>query len=121
MCRCGRTQKNFHNDIGEFFVDKCCRSAGYDHFGNLLGQIELKQVEPRDKDLTPVEAPKDSGLFKIARTVPGPNDRLSKNKVKDLNLAELNKVASDRGMVVTGMTRQQIITALLTVSTAEVK
>lgn len=33
-CRCGKTQKNFFFDIGEFFIEECCVEAGYDHKGD---------------------------------------------------------------------------------------
>lgn len=33
-CRCGKTKKNFYNDIGEFYIETCCLIAGYDNLGN---------------------------------------------------------------------------------------
>lgn len=34
-CKCGKSQKNFKFNIGEFFIDECCEKAGFDHKGNL--------------------------------------------------------------------------------------
>lgn len=48
-CRCGKSKKNFKVDIGEFFINQCCRDAGYDSLGRKVG--DEKPVE------TPVEMP----------------------------------------------------------------
>ena len=43
-CRCGKSQKNFKVDIGEFYVEECCIEAGYDELGNLKEQPKSIQV-----------------------------------------------------------------------------
>lgn len=33
-CRCGKSQKNFKFNIGDFYIEDCCEAAGYDSLGN---------------------------------------------------------------------------------------
>lgn len=33
-CRCGKKVTHFHMNIGDFYIDKCCKEAGFDHLGN---------------------------------------------------------------------------------------
>ncbi len=32
-CRCGKSKKQFKADIGPFFINGCCKLAGYDIYG----------------------------------------------------------------------------------------
>lgn len=44
-CKCGKSQKNFKIDIGEFFINDCCLLEGYDHLGKKEGEIEEVKEE----------------------------------------------------------------------------
>lgn len=50
-CRCGKSKKNFKFDIGPFFINKCCKDAGYDVHGNLAGP--KAQPEPKKEEAKP--------------------------------------------------------------------
>lgn len=44
-CRCGESEKNFKNDIGEFFIAECCIEAGYDYKGDMEGDEEISEED----------------------------------------------------------------------------
>lgn len=63
-CRCGKTEKNFQIDIGQFFVDSCCLEAGYDDLGNMkkkdldmTGLPSQDELEKEAADLKPDTSP----------------------------------------------------------------
>jgi hypothetical protein len=59
-CRCGKSQKNFKFDIGEFFINKCCKDAGYDVFG----QKPKAEPEKPSETLKEEEPPKPTSKKK---------------------------------------------------------
>jgi hypothetical protein len=44
-CKCGKSVTRFFNDIGEFYIDRCCKSAGYDDNGVLIQKIQTEEVK----------------------------------------------------------------------------
>src|SRR5690606_23594254 len=81
-CVCGKSKKNFKNDIGPFFVNECCTEAGYDEFG------KLKKKELDIKDLPLEETLREAGglVEEIVRDVEG------KLKKKELDIKDLSHV-----------------------------
>lgn len=65
-CRCGKTQKNFKMDIGPFFINKCCKEAGYDVHGK-KAEDAVEQVKEANEmaadqiieDMNPADINKD--------------------------------------------------------------
>lgn len=53
-CRCGKTSKNFKNDLGiAFYIDDCCEKAGYDEKGNkkegLAEENQAKEIQKKEQ------------------------------------------------------------------------
>lgn len=63
-CVCGKSKKNFKFDIGPFFINICCRDAGYNEKGEKSSsvkeelkveesqpvmELEVKQEEPKSE------------------------------------------------------------------------
>ena len=58
-CRCGKNKQAFKNNIGDFYVDECCKEAGYDEFGNLSGtSTDVPQTDGTTLSSGNEEAPK---------------------------------------------------------------
>lgn len=45
-CKCKKSNKNFHNNIGDFYVDDCCKAAGYDDLGRPIAGTPAAEVKP---------------------------------------------------------------------------
>ena len=80
-CRCGKTEKNFKMDIGEFFIAKCCLEAGFDKMGNKDEKKVKTEVKPEEVKVeeTKTEEPK-SIVEKMTETVTKKKSRRSRKK-----------------------------------------
>lgn len=135
-CACGKANKNFKHDIGPFYVDDCCRAAGYDELGkrtssgNSMDQLAaVLQVTPPGQAPTILQVPSQPSIpaqqTEIAQTQQSTTDRimgflglsakkLTKSKLGDLRVDEIKKIAADRGIEgCESMTRAQLTEALL--------
>jgi hypothetical protein len=93
-CRCGKTQKNFKHDIGEFFIADCCLEAGYNHKGEKVGEETLDAVEIVEEVQEAIEPlPKEvqeEVIDDIVESVA--------NDINELSLKELKKLADEKGV-----------------------
>lgn len=93
-CRCGKTQKNFMRNIGPFFINKCCKEAGYDAFGNMVAKPAPVEIEE----------PKAESEATV--------DFFETDLFKKLTAAELRQKAKEMGIEVSEkMSRKQLVAA----------
>lgn len=91
-CACGKSNKNFKYNIGPFYVEDCCRAAGYDEIGKRVSsgdsivetltkalKSEAKPVGPAD--LTEIKNPTINMVADQAR-VPSDETELSLSAIK---------------------------------------
>lgn len=127
-CVCGIANKNFKYDIGEFYVDECCKSAGYDDLGNRKssgpGNLEqLTHALSAQNNVAAVPTPqvksndvsqKPSAADRVLAFLGMNSKKLTKSKLGDLRVDEIKKIAADRGVQgYETMTRSQLTEALL--------
>jgi hypothetical protein len=104
-CACGIATKNFHRDIGDFYVDECCLAAGYDELGKLKNPTPEVKSSVTDKVLN---------LVGLGQTNPVVLKRPGRGKLRDLRVEELKNLAKTQGIVGNEtMTKNQLIEALL--------
>lgn len=98
-CRCGKTKKRFKKDIGPFFINQCCRDAGYDNRGEL------------------VEAPKEQASVEkesVQEPEPEKPKKPSKRTLKNMKVAELKELAEQMGLEVKkGAKKAELVDAIL--------
>jgi len=135
-CRCAKSEKNFKFEIGPFYMDECCKSAGYDDLGRPIAGSPAAEVKPSITDKVmnlvvpqkqPEAAPQALVVEPVKTEAPqgqlpevGPVAKLraffgvSKSKLSRLRIEELTILAKGRNLLVSdNMTRAQLIELLL--------
>jgi hypothetical protein len=124
-CRCGKMDKHFQKNIGEFFVAECCEQAGFDHLGEPKVGTSAAETKPTvtDKVIQLVDSAKVTtqvvGIpVQLASPTPptqpvpsrtNPN-RPGRGKLRDMRREDVANVAAGYGIPVTEtMTKAQII------------
>lgn len=70
-CRCGKTSKNFKNNLGiAFYIDTCCQKEGYDLNGNKKEGLAEEAIEKENQKKEALkkefnELSKDSGIGSV--------------------------------------------------------
>lgn len=65
-CRCGASEANFNNDIGEFYVTDCCEKAGYNEKGELVNPPKEAKPETPSQPENP-QQPQETKAQRKAR------------------------------------------------------
>lgn len=122
-CACGKANKNFKYDIGTFYVDECCKAAGYDDLGQRKSSGEALaptgHIVPSQPSISPNQpqfsAPQQSSTTdRILGFLGIGAKKLTKSKLGELRVDEIKKIAADRGIAGSEvMTRAQLTEALL--------
>ena len=63
-CRCGKSEKGFERDIGEFFIGICCEKAGFDCMGN---QEDPEKAAKEAEELAKKEAAEAKEAEELAK------------------------------------------------------
>lgn len=115
MCRCGQSQKNFHKDIGEFYIAECCELAGFDHLGECKNGTPA-DVKPTvlDRVTQLVDAAKAVTQTAVVQMTPTPSrtnpNRPGRGKLRDMRREDVANLAQSYGIPVSeAMTKAQII------------
>lgn len=97
-CRCGKAKMNFMHDIGPFYVADCCREAGYDNTGRIIGAnpiLAASYCQKTEGHLT---------------TIPG------RGRMMDTRVEVLKAIAQAHGVAnAETMTKKQLVEALMVV------
>lgn len=97
-CACGESEKSFKFDIGPFFIDECCKKAGYDCHGKRQEDYEREAEEMANQLLEDPQEEKSVGQIIADKAKEGVNKILQsglsdeqKEKMKSLEKKVINK------------------------------